>query len=144
MVSDSGTQGDPPPLTPESVRYHSEAEPSPTAATTSATTTITTSPDELRIKYGSVAILGGFILVAVVMGVAIWRWDSANDVALVVGLVTSMVGTVVGAFFGIQVGSQGKEEALAARDQAETTANAALSALPKDDAKQVLQDVGAI
>jgi len=98
----------------------------------------------LRIKYGYRAILGGFILVAVVLVVAIWRWDVANDVAVVVGLFTSMVGTVIGAFFGIQVGSQGKEEALAARDQAETTANAALSALPKDDAKEVLQDVGAI
>jgi hypothetical protein len=103
-----------------------------------------TSPDELRIKYGYRVILGGFILVAVVLLVAIWRWEVANDVALVVGLFTSMVGTVIGAFFGIQVGSQGKEEALAAREQAETKADAALGALPKNEARQVLQDVGAI
>jgi hypothetical protein len=102
------------------------------------------SPDELRIKYGYRVILGGFILVAVVLLVAILRWDVANDVALVVGLFTSMVGTIVGAFFGIQVGSQGKEEALVAREQAETKADAALGALPKEEARQVLQDVGAI
>jgi hypothetical protein len=103
-----------------------------------------TSPDELRIKYGYRAILGGFILVAVVIGVAIWRWNTANDVALVVGLVTSMVGTVIGAFFGIQVGAQGKEEAIAAREQAEAKADVALGALPKDEARQVLQEVGVI
>ena len=117
------------------------------SGTTGAPTTTsapTTSADELRIKYGYRVILGGFILVALVLLVAIWRWDVANDVALVVGLFTSMVGTVIGAFFGIQIGSQGKEEALAARDQAETKADVALSALPKDDARQVLQDVGAI
>ena len=55
-----------------------------------------------------------------------------------------MVGTVIGAFFGIQVGAQGKEEALAAREQAEAKADAALSALPSNEAKQVLKDVGVI
>lgn len=79
-----------------------------------------------------------------VLLVAILRWDVANDVALVVGLFTSMVGTIVGAFFGIQVGSQGKEEALVAREHAESKADAALGALPKEEARQVLQDVGAI
>lgn len=139
-------------MTEPSTTEPSTTEPSTTGTSTTGTSTTgtsttgapATSADELRIKYGYRAILGGFILVAVVLVVAIWRWDVANDVAVVVGLFTSMVGTVIGAFFGIQVGSQGKEEALAARDQAETTANAALSALPKDDAKEVLQDVGAI
>lgn len=109
------------------------------------------SSDESRIKYGYRAILGGFVLVALVIGVAIWRWDAANDVALVVGLVTSMVGTVIGAYFGIQVGAQGTEQAQAAREQAEakrdlaeTKADVALSALPKEEARQVLQDVGAL
>jgi hypothetical protein len=36
-------------------------------------------------------------------------WKSSSDIVAVVGLFTSFTGTLVGVFFGIQVGSSGKE-----------------------------------
>ena len=57
-----------------------------------------------RMKHGYRVIIAGFILVAAVIADAIFRWTSANDVALVAGL-TSLVGTVVGAYFGVQAGA---------------------------------------
>jgi len=92
--------------------------------------------DELRVRYGYRVIIAGFILVALVAAVSIFKWDSAQSASLVLGLVTSMVGTVVGAFFGVQVGAQGKAEAEAARDKAQKKAEAALQTLRPDQSDQ--------
>jgi hypothetical protein len=100
--------------------------------------------DELWIKYGYRAIIGGFILVTVIIGVTIWQWDAANVVALVVGLVTSTVGTVIGDSFGIQVGSHGRAEAEAARDRAEVKADVALIGLPRDEVREALREARVI
>ncbi len=74
--------------------------------------------DQLRIKYGYRIVVVGFVLVGIIGVAAVWKWSAAGDVTAVVGSVTGVVGTVVGAFFGVQVGSAGKEKAEVARDQA--------------------------
>jgi hypothetical protein len=52
-----------------------------------------------------------------------------------------LVGTVVGAFFGVQVGSAGKERAEAARERSEEMAKAALSMLPPESAEQLRSEI---
>jgi hypothetical protein len=46
----------------------------------------------------------------VVIAAAVYRWNTANDMALVVGLVTNQAGTVVGAFFGVRWAHKGRSE----------------------------------
>ena len=95
--------------------------------------------DQLRIRYGFWVVVMGFILVGAVFAVAVWKWNTATDVTAVVGAVTGVVGPVVGAFFGIQVGSAGKEKAEAARKDAEETALRLAAALPPGEAERVLR-----
>ena len=101
----------------------------------------TESADVLRLKFGALIIVAAFALLGVVFAVSIAHFSSAADVTAVVGSVATVVGTIVGAYFGIQVGSHGKEAATAARDKAEMTTQAALAALPPHDAEQVLRSV---
>jgi hypothetical protein len=42
--------------------------------------------------------------------IAVWRYDSATDAGPVLAAVTGTVGAIVGAYFGVQVGSAGKEQ----------------------------------
>jgi hypothetical protein len=74
--------------------------------------------DLLRIKYGFWVVIVGFVLVGIIAVAAVSKWTAAGDVTAVIGSVTGVVGTVVGAFFGVHIGSAGKEKAEAARDQA--------------------------
>jgi cytochrome c-type biogenesis protein CcmH/NrfG len=74
--------------------------------------------DESRVRYGYRVIVAGFVLVALVAAVSLFKW------------------TVVGAFFGVQVGAQGKAEAEAARDDAQKKAEAALQTLRPDQSDQ--------
>jgi uncharacterized BrkB/YihY/UPF0761 family membrane protein len=99
------------------------------------------SADVLRLKFGALIIVAAFVLLGVVFAVSITHFTSAADVTAVVGSVATVVGTIVGAYFGIQVGSHGKEAATAARDKAELTTQVALAALPPEDAEQVLRSV---
>ncbi len=70
-----------------------------------------TESDQMRIKYGFWVVITGLTIIAVVFVIAIMKWSAAGDVAAAVGSVTGVIGTVVGAFFGVHVGSQGKEKA---------------------------------
>jgi hypothetical protein len=103
-----------------------------------ANTVSVTTVDQLRMKYGFWAVVVGLVLVAVVFLAAIARWTAASDVTAVVGSITGVVGTVVGAFFGVQVGSAGKEKADAERKIAEDKALRMASALQPDAAATVL------
>ena len=67
--------------------------------------------DQMRIKYGFWVVTIGIAIVAAVFITAIVRWSTAAEVTAVVGSVTGVIGTIVSAFFGVQVGSQGKEKA---------------------------------
>lgn len=78
-----------------------------------------TPADQLRIKYGFWVVIVGLVVIVLVLVLAMTRWTAASDVTAVVGSVMGVVGTVVGAFFGIQVGSTGKEKAEADKAKAE-------------------------
>ena len=65
--------------------------------------------DQLRMKYGLWIILTGFLLVALITGASIYKWNDVTSVATAIGATTSLVGTVVGSFLGVQVRSAGKE-----------------------------------
>jgi phage tail tape-measure protein len=78
------------------------------------------------------------VLLGVVFGVAVSRFTAAADVTAVVGSVATVVGTIVGAFFGIQVGSSGKEAVEAGRANAESTARKALAKLEPHEAADLI------
>jgi hypothetical protein len=69
----------------------------------------------MRIKYGLYVVLVGFLLVGIVFVAALTKFTAVSDVTAAVGVVTSVVGTLAGAFFGVHVGSVGKETGDAAR-----------------------------
>jgi hypothetical protein len=100
--------------------------------------TMSSSTDELRIKYGFWTVLVGLGVVLVVCVMAALTWHSAGEVATVVGSITGVVGTIVGAFFGVHVGSVGKEKAEQDRKDAEDKALRLASALPPEIATKIL------
>jgi hypothetical protein len=97
-----------------------------------------TSADQLRIRYGFWIVIVGLLVIVLVFLSAIARWTVAADVTAVVGSVTGVVGTVVGAFFGVQVGSAGKEKAENDRKAAEDKALRFAAALPPDVAMRMV------
>jgi hypothetical protein len=97
--------------------------------------------DKFHLKYGFWVIIIGFILVAVIFIVAIFKWQEASDVTAVVGAFTGLVGTVVGAFFGAQIGSAGKEKAERERKEAEEKAFRIATLIPPDKAKDILNKI---
>jgi membrane associated rhomboid family serine protease len=98
--------------------------------------------DHLRIRYGLWIILAGFVLVALVSVVSIFKWEDVTSVATAIGATTSLVGTVVGSFLGVQVGAAGKERAQADLRHVEEVARLALSMLPPEVAKQIRDETG--
>ena len=98
--------------------------------------------DQLRIRYGLWIILAGFVLVALVSVVSIFKWDDVASVATAIGATTSLVGTVVGSFLGVQVGATGKERAQADLRHVEEVARLALSMLPPEVARQIRDETG--
>ncbi|OGO09954.1 MAG: hypothetical protein A3K46_05140 [Chloroflexi bacterium RBG_13_60_9] len=98
----------------------------------------TVAADELRVRYGFWVVVIGLAIVGIVFVVAILKWTTAADVATAVGSLTGVVGTIVGAFFGVQVGSSGKEKAEADRATAENKAMSFAAELPPELAKKVL------
>lgn len=84
--------------------------------------------DQLRIRYGRDVVLAGLVVLILTLSVAVWRWSTAQDVALILGTITGTVGTIVGAFFGINVGAAGKEKAEDARSTAEDKKDKAVTA----------------
>jgi hypothetical protein len=98
--------------------------------------------DRMRLRYGLLIILAGFVLVALIAIISIYRWEDVTNVATVIGATTSLVGTVVGAFLGVQVGAAGREQAEADRRRLEETSRLALSMLPPEVAEQIRQETG--
>ncbi len=64
-----------------------------------------------RTKYGFWVVLAGLLVILIVYGIAVYTWRAASDFAAAAGSVAGVVGTIVAAFFGVQVGSAGKERA---------------------------------
>ncbi|MEV5000996.1 hypothetical protein [Nocardioides sp. LML1-1-1.1] len=71
-----------------------------------------TAPDSAdRWKYGITAVIAGVLAIVVVFGIALWKFEKASDIGLVLGAVVSPIATIVAAYFGVQAGSAGKEAA---------------------------------
>jgi hypothetical protein len=101
------------------------------------------SPDTgiMRIRYGAGLIIGGFVLLAVVFGVAVAHYKAASDVVAVVGAVAAVIASMVGAFFGVQAASASRESAEAARSKAENLAQQALGKLDPEVAEKLLNNI---
>jgi hypothetical protein len=97
--------------------------------------------DMLRIKYGAWLIVAGFVLLAVVLGLALWKFQTAADVTAVVGVVAGVIGTIIGTFLGVHVGSTGKEVAESGRAEAERVARIAMAHVPPADATAVTSEL---
>jgi hypothetical protein len=97
------------------------------------------SADLVRIKYGAWLIVAAFLLLGGVFSLAIWQFSAAADVTAVVGSATTVVGTIIGAFFGVQIGSAGKEAAENGRAHAERAARLALGKLEPQAAEDVVR-----
>jgi hypothetical protein len=87
-------------------------------------------------------VLAGLAVILTAFLLALGEYSKAADVSTALAPVTGVVGTLVGAYFGVQVGSAGKERAEDAREKSEQEAKAALAALPPDRAEAVRMSLG--
>ncbi len=69
------------------------------------------------------SIFGLGLAASLVVALLIAGCCDANDITSIVGLFTSVLGTLVGAFFGLQVGSAGKDKAEERADNAQKKAD---------------------
>jgi len=86
--------------------------------------------DKMRITYAFRPAVIGLAIAATLVIFLVTRTEyKSNDVVAVVGLFTSVLGTLVGAFFGLQIGSAGKERAQQEAQDAHRLAQKALARL---------------
>ena len=97
------------------------------------------SAEMARIKYGVWLSAAAFLLLGVICGISVSKMTVGSDMVAALGSVTTVVGTIIGAFFGVQIGSHGREVAEAGRDQAEKAARTALSTLDPKAADEVMR-----
>lgn len=97
--------------------------------------------DGLRVKYGFFVVLFGLLVVLAVFIVAVLRLEKAADATAVIGAVTGVIGTLVGTFFGIHVGAEGKEKAMAERKDAENFARHLAGHLDPEDYQEALKQI---
>lgn len=90
------------------------------------------STEKLRINRAFQLSVTGLVLAALlVVALLAWGVKDPTGITSVVGLFTSVLGTLVGAFFGVQVGSAGKEEAEERANETQKQVNALASAADK-------------
>jgi hypothetical protein len=140
MASDSGTQGGPPPLTPESVRYRDQK--------TATTTPSSTSPmlqqevDQKSPPYAFLVVVVALTLASIVFVIVMLTFREVfAEAALVTTALSTLFGifgTVVGAYFGIKSSSDTFDKSRKDVAKANETANRALAALPSDEGKNVM------
>jgi uncharacterized protein YacL len=95
-------------------------------------------PDQIRLEYGFWIVIAGFTVVLGIFITAIFKWNTASDIAAVVSSSTGVIGTIVGAYFGVQVGSAGRDKAESAREEAEDKVVRLVAALQPDIAEKIL------
>jgi hypothetical protein len=98
-------------------------------------------PQLVQERYGLWLVLAAFALLGIVFGVAVSQFNSASDVAAVVGPVGAIIGTIVGAFFGVRAASSSRQAAEAGRAKAERTAQMALAKLDPHAAESLMKDL---
>lgn len=76
--------------------------------------------ERLRIRKAFwLSVIGLGLAAALVVVLAFAGYGEASEITSIVGLFTSVLGTLAGAFFGLQVGSSGKEKAENRADEAQ-------------------------
>ena len=81
--------------------------------------------EKLRIlKAFWLSVIGLSLAALLVVILLVYGFNKASEITSVVGLFTSVLGTLVGAFFGLQIGTAGKEKAEQRADEAQKRANA--------------------
>jgi hypothetical protein len=88
-------------------------------------------------KYGLAAVYAGIGAIVLLVIVAMFRYP-AGDVNNVVGTSLGAIGTLVGAYFGVQVGSVGKEQAERAKDEAHEQAVKLAAVAPEEKAQAII------
>lgn len=91
--------------------------------------------------------LFGMVVVGIALLVICWaanavivKVNDATSAVAVLSAVTGIVGTIIGAYFGVNVGSSGKQEAVAARNESEQLSRTmALLVNPEDINKNEAQ-----
>jgi hypothetical protein len=97
-----------------------------------------------RMRYAFwLAVVGLLLAVTLVLFLYFRGMTASNDIVAVVGVFTGVTGTLVGAFFGVQIGSAGREEERTERRNAEMMVKWALATMPPEDARQLMQEMGA-
>jgi uncharacterized membrane protein len=87
----------------------------------------------LRINNAFYLAVIGLSLAALIVVVLLFAgFKESKDITSIVGLFTSVLGTLVGAFFGLQIGSAGKEKAEERADKAQQKATALGAAADPD------------
>jgi len=100
-----------------------------TPAKESTTTKADPQLEKYRIRKAFwLAIIGLVIAALLVLMLLAYGFTESKDIVAIVGLFTSVLGTLVGAFFGLQIGSAGKEASDQRANKAEQKSNALLSA----------------
>jgi hypothetical protein len=78
----------------------------------------------------AILALSAFVFLIVIATVAMWKWNSVTDAAVIIGASVGLVGTIVGVFLGIEVARLRVEDVeRARRDAEEARARAELRAL---------------
>ncbi len=78
-------------------------------------------------QWGMWVVMGGLLVLAFSIGMAVERWTTAADATSVITASGSVIGTMVGAFFGVEAGGQGRKEAQKSADKAHDLASASQS-----------------
>lgn len=85
--------------------------------------------------YGFYTVLAGLGALVVIIAVAIWKYDAADDVTSIINTAGTVIGTIVGAFFGVSVGQAGRKRAEEGKDKAHQEAIESKAALVRVAAK---------
>jgi threonine/homoserine/homoserine lactone efflux protein len=76
----------------------------------------------------TLSIFGISVAAVILIALLVAGLRTAAEISSVVGLFTTTLGTLVGAFFGLQIGSSGKDAAESRADSAQKKVNALQSA----------------
>ncbi len=96
-----------------------------------------------RIRFAFwLAVLGLGLSAGLVVFLYLSGMTDSNDIIAVVGIFTGVTGTLVGTFFGVQVGSMGREQEREERRNAERMANWAMGKLDPAAAGELMEALG--
>ena len=95
----------------------------------------------LRMRYAFwLAVTGLGLSAALVIILFIWGMDS-SQIGAIVGIFTGLTGTLVGTFFGVQIGSIGREQERQEKQKMETMAMMAIGELEPEKAKAIMDEM---